>query len=338
MEHHHGMGAIPDPRPTELKARDYLHHEFLDMAAPVAWQMNEESTWPVYSVRDQDGSGSCVGQGTAKALEVLLGKVMSGRTTYTRRSTTGEGMYLQDAGNILSTIGGTTEALCPSQKLSEAQINLPITNDVGSVIASYFFIPVENGIDAVAAAIDQYKHVVWTFNISYTEWEQNVPEVNPETVSYDGGHCNCGTYRTLWNGQKAIVDDDSWGITGGTMGTTGRRIITEAFFNARCTGVMVLVPWVAPSGIKPVHTFSMSLIPSQTPNPEVIALQNCLKWEGCMSSAVPSTGIYGPLTTAAVTAFQEKYTAEILVPEGLNVGTGSVHAGTIAQLNKLYSR
>lgn len=61
-------------------------------------------------------------------------------------------------------------------------------------------------------------------------------------------------------------------------------------------------------------------------------------------TAIPGSGIgskgqetnyFGNLTRAAVVRFQEKYRDEILVPNGLTVGTGYVGPATLVMLNKL---
>ena len=330
----HGFGALPDPRTEEQKAKDFTHHEFLDAALPVVWE--NKTTWNHYSVRDQDGSSSCVSQGTAKALEVLTGTVQSAHPIYARRSNfPSEGMWLQDAGTLAQTIGTTTEALCPSQKMDEAQMNVPVTVDSTVQVSNFFFVPITD-IDSVAAAIAQYKQVVWCFQIDLSEWEQNTPTVvaNPNIIS---GHCNCGVDYMLVNGVKVIVDEDSWGTVGGTIGTTGQRFITEDFMKARCTGIMVLVPWVAPTGPAPKYTFTKSLSSGMMNNADVKALQDILKYEGCMTSAVPSTGNFLQLTEQAVIALQEKYVAEILTPIGLTAGTGYVGVATLKFLNQKYS-
>lgn len=57
-------------------------------------------------------------------------------------------------------------------------------------------------------------------------------------------------------------------------------------------------------------------------NPEVIKLQNFLNAH--QGSALPATGFFGPLTRAAVSAFQRTYAADILAPIGLTSPTGSV--------------
>lgn len=54
--------------------------------------------------------------------------------------------------------------------------------------------------------------------------------------------------------------------------------------------------------------------------------------------AIPAgpTGYYGAQTSAAVSEFQLKYSAEILVPVGLAVPTGKVGPATLAEINALH--
>jgi hypothetical protein len=65
---------------------------------------------------------------------------------------------------------------------------------------------------------------------------------------------------------------------------------------------------------------------------DVKALQDELTADG---ESVSSTGYYGKLTAAAVTAFQEKHTADVLTPVGLSEGTGYFGTSTRATLNTL---
>ena len=80
------------------------------------------------------------------------------------------------------------------------------------------------------------------------------------------------------------------------------------------------------------YTFAAN-IGSGATGPAVTALQNALRSDGL---TVAVTGVYDTQTAAAVTAFQEKYAAEILQPLGLARGTGLVGAATRTLLNKHY--
>jgi hypothetical protein len=67
-------------------------------------------------------------------------------------------------------------------------------------------------------------------------------------------------------------------------------------------------------------------------NPEVIKLQSFLNMQG---SALPLTGFFGPMTQAAVSAFQSTYAADILAPLGLTRPTGSVGGMTQKKIRAL---
>lgn len=66
----------------------------------------------------------------------------------------------------------------------------------------------------------------------------------------------------------------------------------------------------------------------------VTALQTALKKDG---ESITITGTFDLQTQAAVIAFQNKYAAKILIPQGLTRGTGHVGVSTIAELNGLFA-
>ncbi|MBI2574062.1 MAG: carboxypeptidase regulatory-like domain-containing protein, partial [Candidatus Wildermuthbacteria bacterium] len=70
---------------------------------------------------------------------------------------------------------------------------------------------------------------------------------------------------------------------------------------------------------------------------EVKHLQTILKAEvaEAYGEGTPISGYFGPLTKAALIAFQEKYASEVLAPFGLTKGTGNLGAKTMAKLNAL---
>ena len=66
--------------------------------------------------------------------------------------------------------------------------------------------------------------------------------------------------------------------------------------------------------------------------PDVVKLQTFLDEIG---SSVPTTGYFGPITTAAVKTFQAAFADDILAPVGLTKPTGLVYASTLHEINQL---
>lgn len=82
--------------------------------------------------------------------------------------------------------------------------------------------------------------------------------------------------------------------------------------------------------------FETNLYYGQTNNTEVRCLQEFLKAQG--QEIYPEgliTGNFLSLTSAAVIRFQEKYASEILIPLGLDQGTGFVGTKTRAKINQM---
>lgn len=67
-------------------------------------------------------------------------------------------------------------------------------------------------------------------------------------------------------------------------------------------------------------------------SPEVAKLQRFLNTQG---ASLPGTNLFGPMTQAAVSAFQLKYAADILAPLGLTHPTGTVGGMTIKKIKAL---
>lgn len=325
------LGVVPDPRTDEQKEKDYKHEE-VAMAIPLKWK-RDISGAPVYSLRDQDGSGSCVGQGSGKGLETINGVITSAHPIYRRRSNfPSPGMWLQNAGEILYKDGTTTEALDPSQRMSEAEMNADIKVETPDKGYLYFFPNVKN-IDEIAQAIETYKHCLITVGGTIQEYANVEKPVVIPSDKLNLFHCICGVYYfTDDYGNKCILADESWGPD-----HIRRRILTEDYLRARGTGAMYFVKQTpVPAPQKPKFTFQSVLLYGQS-NYSIRALQDILKYEGLFPKTVASTGNYLSITAKGVLAWQKKHNVASL--EELNSLQGKrVGQKTIAKLNELYSK
>jgi hypothetical protein len=323
-------GVLSDLRsPIDIE-KDYLHEEVIPMAVPLNWN-RDISGCPKYSVRDQDGSFSCVGQGLAKALETITGVVQSAHPIYRRRGNfPNRGMYLQNAFDIAKHLGTTTESADVSQKIDESQMNRDIIVETPLKQPAYIKIdPVD--IDKIATAIETQKHCVLTIVSNYQEWNVVKPVVlNNSSVTF--GHAICGIYYfTDENGVKCIVVDESWGEN-----NIRQRILTEDYIRARATGAMYFIPAVEPQPLpKPKFTFSKPLLYGQS-NFSIKVLQDILKYENLFPLNITSTGNYLQITAKSVLAWQRKHKvaseSELTSLMGKRVGDKTIKA-----LNLIYS-
>ncbi len=332
MENEEYIGVIEDPRTEEQKSFDYQHSEITSAVIPVIWQIKTPDQWKKYSIRDQDGSSSCVEQAKAKAKETISGVVESARNYRFRNNFPAPGMYQQDAGNIEKNIGTDTEANAPSQKMSETQMNADYTPVDPKKATTYIFVPFTD-IEQIAQVIRDQKHCTLTFNSNYDEW-QSVPQFLGTPVKW--GHCVCGTDFTMYEGKKALIVDESWGV-GATL-FNAQRVITEDFLKARCTSAMYYIYPTGSTPTKPQYNFTRQLQFGLVNDNDVKALQACLSYDGEFPlDAQYHTGNFGNITLNAVKKFQLKYASEILTPAGLTVPTGIVGPNTRAKLNSLFN-
>lgn len=326
-------GLIPDPRAEELKNRDYQHAEVAPMAVALNWNRGIEGA-PVYSIRDQDGSGSCVAQATAKALEISTGVIQSAHPIYRRRANfDGMGMWLQDAGNIVRSMTGgtTTELLDPSQQMNEQQMNRDITVATPLKGHTYAF-PNIKIIDQIAQAIEVRKHSLITFYGTLQEYAYSEkPVVDPLATSMDCPHCICGVYYyTTPQNEKAILIDESWGPN-----QIRRRTLTESYLLARGTGAMYYIPPAAPvPPVKPHYIFTSDMKYGQE-SYAIKILQDILKYEGLFDLNVASSGKFFEVTRKGVLAYQKKYAVAPL-PEIIKLNGMSAGPKTRKDLNMRY--
>ena len=336
-------GVILDPRTADQKTKDWTHDE-IATAQPVAWTEKPQNTWRRFPIFNQDGSSACMANMTAKMLgienKVETGNFikLSPRDFYLRRQNAPQGgMWLQDVLSIATNFGATIDELLPSDGKNETQMNdasdrKPYKDQIAQVFKAggYVIFKDPTDIDAIAGIISQGKAVGIVTHFNNAEWAYaSIPRVNPNLVPNEG-HGIAAVDYTLYNGEKAIIIDDSWGLG---YALNGQRILTESWIKARVYGAGYLLQrpnnWQDFPDI-PKHYFQPSTILKfeMMQNGEVIALQNILAYEGLFPKGL-STGNYGNITASGVLAFQNKY--KLPATDGK-----IVDINTIILLNQLY--
>jgi len=359
MQKKQGFGALIDGRSVEEKLKDFKFEELVSAPNPVNWVEKSVEQCRQFPIFAQNGSGSCVAQTEAKLMGIMYYlkygtyRHFSASHIYQRRvGRPNAGMAGADVHKIAQQ-GVTFEEYMPSQLLTDEQMDSAIMLEGGDKpenqfkIGNYLEITKVGNIDTIASIIQTTKKgvMVWFyFDWNATEWK-DVPIIKFPTIPLYGRdtarHSVTATDFFLMNGKKCLLIEDSWGVL---FGRGGRRIITEDFFKARnfyASYPMNFKLEEKPASMtKPVYTFTKPLVFSPVPNygnPDIIALQNVLKYEGLFPLDTDSTGWYGAITVKAVALFQKKYA--VASPEALAKNGGrSVLTLTLKKLNELYSK
>lgn len=329
------QGALLDDRPELAKAKDFkLEGTELAGASQIVWVEKKIEDWKNYPARNQISSSSCVAQAFSKALFTLGHDITSAHPIYRQRKNFNDkGMWLYDAADILKKQGTVPEVIAKSQNLGEDEMNRDIEDatekylkDNPIKIGAYAYI--NRNIEGIAKAVEEHKHCVLTFGATNQEWT-DIPEVKGEPVWY---HAICAVDYVLYQGKKYIVIEDSWGENVGRFGD--RRLISEDFINKRCTGAMVILPYVKEEKTNYKFTKVLRL---GSKGKEVEELQKALKILGFFPN-MQTTEVFGKITETAVKKFQEAYKDDVLKPVGLIKPTGIFGQLSINKLNKLMNK
>jgi hypothetical protein len=352
-----GTGALED-KPDE---RDFRYEELVAKAPVIKWVEKPQKDWNKFPIRYQNGSGTCVAQAVGKLLgtenyrEEKLFPVLSALDIYDRRSNKpNEGMYGREGMLLGAKHGATLEEFLPSQNMTEGEMNKPVTRTkyttkVAEIIKGGAVIGVPNDIDAVADVLDKGKCLTMGINFG-SGYNQAVPQLPTDGI-YPYRHFITAVDRTLWQGKRAIIIDDSWGTS---YGFNGQRVITEDWFAANKIYSVFYYedldndwmdkkeepkpqPSPTPNIERPRYEFKKDLRVGQN-SKDVEMLQKCLQYLKFFPANQVCTGFFGGITLKSVKMFQEAYAKDILHPIGLSVGTGLVAKQTRAKLNELFNK
>lgn len=287
-------GIAPDPRTPEEKTLDYKYEDLAQGDVPLNWIDHKEKNFKNYEIQNQDGSLSCVAQGTSKILAMHEVKEGKGYTRlcpkfiYLHRANYPDGgMWLPNSLSIACSDGSCEETLFPCDNKGESFMNTKnITQEMVDQAKKYkgkYYFEITGGIDKIAEVMEQGYGVLLGFRFDYNEWV-DVPFVDPGSQR-QLGHGVAGVDYCLYEGKKALLIEDSWGP--GT-GKGGRRIITEDFLKARCFYAGYITSLPNYMFTKTLRVGSRGL--------DVKMLQQKL--------GIKDDGIFGPITKGEVIKFQ----------------------------------
>ena len=293
-----------------------------------------------------------------------LAKTLEGTAGYTNFAPTAsanDGTYPELVAKVMQQFGVSLEDTCPNDTTLDADTytfdrkmaNIPaaaLTEAAGFKISNYAFADITE--DAIKTAIQfagENKGGVfmltdidknwWTAPDGTVSWAAKDLFTHygglrlPTDAATLGGHETMPYAFDTINGRVALFDFNSWSEAWGNAGM-GQLDLADWLPHIKQVITVFDIPstYTAPNFS---YTFTKALSFGMQ-NSDVVALQHCLKIDGEFPATVAFTGYFGQTTLAAVKAFQAKYAADILTPQGLTEPTGIVGTATIKKLNALF--
>lgn len=309
QEHEGYVGAFDDRSPDE-KAQDFRFDEIASGIPEVKWVEKKPIS---YTVRNQDGSGSCVAQTVAKMLEIADYKKDQELTVYSatpiyqnRRNKPTPGMAYVDAFSQPIKSGTRLEQDVPSQNMGDTAMDNEIVDGGDGDVKPLNYITIPTDFETVAYNVQKYGSVMVWFKCSYEEWCKDVPEgmSDSDAVRHSVTAVDC----VLYKGQKYIVIEDSWGKWQNVSDiplNEGQRAISEKFFLKHCffAGTFVSFEYDGMQGQRPSYRWLHPMKYGDV-NEDVRMLQVALQYLGFFPKNVECTGKFLSITARAVKDFQ----------------------------------
>lgn len=332
------VGVLPDNRTEQERAKDWDAEELASSATltPV-FRKVKKNGWRKYTVRDQDGSGSCVSQALAKGFEVVY-KLMTGKTIvfsatpiYQKRSNRpAEGMYIHDAFKIAVDHGTCPESYCPSQKMTNEQMDaakLPDNIDeISNFVDAVAYGAIAKDFDYVAGWVEKFGFVHLHIAADRKSWSRAFPRLG--SLNRGIRHAIAVVDAVTYEGVQYLVIEDSWGEFGEFV---GQRLLSREVFNDMYTSAAGFTVLQYDVKKKKFAQFTTFMEMGQR-SPEIARLQDYMRSRGFFPSNIESTGFYGRLTALAVYNFQ--IARKVASPIVLNKNKGKFcHAATLNAIN-----
>lgn len=333
------IGVLPDNRNEEQKAKDWRADEIASssMMKPKFRKVNKNK-WKKYTIRDQNGSGSCVSQALAKGFEILYknktGKtiVFSSTPIYQKRANKpNAGMYIHDAFGIAVKTGTCPEKNCKSQKMTDVEMDtatLPTNfEELNNFLDALAYVSLPKDFDYVAAWVEQNGWAQIHIAADRKSWSRDFPSLGSQNrgIRHAVAIVDAVTYEKV----KYLVIEDSWGEFGEF---TGQRLMSrEVFEDMFTSGAGFTVLEYDVTDIVHFQPFHMKMEYGQKSD-EIKRLQKYLQGKGFFPSNQDATGYYGNITAMAVYNFQIAH--RVASPIILNRNKGKYcHEATLAAIN-----
>lgn len=332
------IGILDDTRSESEKAKDWQAEELASSSSLTpTFRKVKKNKWKKYTIRDQNGSGSCVSQALAKGFEVLY-KKRTGKTVQfsatpiyqKRRNAPDAGMYIFDAFNIAVKSGTCPEKNCPSQKMTDKQMDstkIPDNfEDINNFIDAVAYGAIPKDFDYIAGWVETHGYAQLHIAADRRSWSRDFPKLG--SANRGIRHAIAVVDAVTYEGVQYLVIEDSWGEFGEFV---GQRLISREVFNDMYTsaaGFTVLEYDVTDTKFARFNT----RMEFGQRSDEVKRLQDYLKARGFFPTNIESTGFYGNATALAVYNFQ--MARQVASPIVLNKHKGRFcHDATLKAIN-----
>jgi hypothetical protein len=259
------------------------------------------------TIRNQDGSGSCVTQTYATELSIIFEQKygvwvdFSSTFPYQMRSQPMvSGCNSTDIYSVFPKLGSLFESYMPSMQMTDAQMMTVKKEKYYDDLAKTFQVKrIELPLDfeTVASTIQSTGNgvMIWV-KFHPEEWtDEPTVGIKPPT----SGHSVCAIDYFIHNGKKYILIIDSWGKN---YAIQGYRLISEEYFNARC---------FLASYLKTFEKQDNETVPEKPKfDGSIVSAQKCWKWLGLFPANVPEIENMGPISTSACIKFQKLFNIE----------------------------